>query len=81
VLHGNFFAFWSPLEWYLPQQPALTLGLPRATSCPRLFVISHGTVRRLRNRRPKGRLLVAKRGHGACVKAVPERLLRSQLGS
>ena len=75
VLRGNFYAFRSPLEWYLPQQPALTLGLPRS-ACTRVFVISHGTVSRLRNRKPKGRLLVAKQGHSACVSAVPE----SQLG-
>jgi mannosyltransferase len=79
-LHGNFYAFRSPLEWYLPEQPALTLGLPRGVPCPRVFVISHGTVRQLRNARPTGRLLVATQGHGGCVTAVPERLLRARLG-
>jgi uncharacterized membrane protein len=80
LLRGNFYAFRSPLEWYLPQQPALTLGLPRGVACPRLFVISLGAVRPLRSRKPAGRLLVAKHGHSACVTAVPERLLRSKLG-
>jgi hypothetical protein len=79
VLRGNFYAFRSPLEWYLPQQPALTLGLPHGKACPRVFVISHGTVRLVRNRKPAGRVLVATHGHGACVTAVPERLLRSKL--
>jgi uncharacterized membrane protein len=79
VLRGNFYAFRSPLEWYLPQQPSLTLGLPRGMRCPRVFVISHGTVRQVRNREPAGRLLVARQGHGACVTAVPERLIRAKL--
>ena len=79
VLRGNFYAFRSPLEWYLPQQPALTLGLPRGV-CLRVFVISHGTVGRLRNREPRGRLLVAKQGHATCVRAVPEALIGSRLG-
>jgi hypothetical protein len=80
LLRGNFYAFRSPLEWYLPQQPALTLGLPRGVPCSRVFVISHGAVRLLRNRKATGRLLVAKQGHAACVTAVPEPLLRSKLG-
>jgi hypothetical protein len=81
VLHGNFYAFRSPLEWYLPQQPALTLGVPRRGSCPHVFVISHGTVSQLRNRIPRGRLLVAKQGHADCVSAVPEALISARLGS
>jgi uncharacterized membrane protein len=81
IVRGNFYAFRSPLEWYLPQQTALTLGLPRGVPCKRVFVISHGTVRQLHNRPPSGRLLVARQGHGVCVTAVPERLLRSKLGS
>jgi hypothetical protein len=79
ILPGNFYAFRSPLEWYLPHQPALTLGLPRGVPCPRVLVISHGTVRLLRNRKPNGRLLVAREGHAACVTAVPERLIRAKL--
>ena len=79
ILRGNFYAFRSPLEWYLPQQPPLTLGLPRGVPCPRVFVISHGSVRQLHNRKPTGRLLVASQGHGACVAAVPERLIRAKL--
>jgi len=79
-LRGSFYAFRSPLEWYLPKQPLLTLGLPRGAACPRVFVISHETVRQLHSRKPTGRLLVARQGHGACVTAVPERLIRSRIG-
>jgi hypothetical protein len=79
VLHGNFYAFRSPLEWYLPRQPPLTLGLPRKVACPRVFVIANQHVRALGARKPAGRLLVAKQGHGACVTAVPEALISSRL--
>jgi len=79
VVHGDFFSFRSPLEWYLPNQPALTLGVPRSV-CPRVFVVVHRHVRRRVRARPHGgRLLVATRGHGPCVRAVPEASIRSQL--
>lgn len=79
VLHGNFYAFRSPLEWYLPGKPPLTLGLPRHAVCPRVFAIANQRVRALGARRPTGRLLVATQGHGACVTAVPEAQISSRL--
>jgi hypothetical protein len=79
VLQGNFYAFRSPLEWYLPGKPPLTLGLARTVACPRVFVIAHQSVRALGARKPAGRLLVATQGHGACVTAVPEALIPSRL--
>jgi hypothetical protein len=49
VLLGNFFAFRSPLEWYLPQQPRLTLGLRQAAgSCPAVYVVAQGPRNRAR---------------------------------
>lgn len=108
VLFGNFYAFRSPLEWYLPDQPALTLGDPRAGSCEQIFVVAvrgrarnrlvdsgalsaTRQVRRIlvarveradgvRDRRLRGgHVVVAKTGHGACVRALPEELLASRL--
>jgi hypothetical protein len=38
---GDFFAFRSPLEWYLPGQPTLTLGEPVAgRRCSAIFVLA-----------------------------------------
>ncbi len=42
VLYGNFFAFRSPLEWYLPGRPALTLAVRRSGTCPHVFAIADG---------------------------------------
>jgi len=42
VLGGNFYAFRSTLEWYLPGRPALTLGEWASSACPRLFVVATG---------------------------------------
>ena len=47
ILFGNFYAFRSPLEWYLPARPPLTLGEPRET-CGRIFVIALGSAARSR---------------------------------
>ena len=39
---ADFFAYRSPLEWYLPQQPTLTLGERDAgRSCPAIYVLAH----------------------------------------
>lgn len=40
VLGGNFYAFRSTLEWYLPERPALTLGELDAIPCRRLYVVA-----------------------------------------
>jgi hypothetical protein len=48
VLFGNFYAFRSPLEWYLPGRPALTLGELGKTSCTRFFVVAAGSAGRSR---------------------------------
>jgi hypothetical protein len=38
---GDFFAFRSPLEWYLPEQPVLTLGEPaRGPSCGAVYALT-----------------------------------------
>jgi hypothetical protein len=38
---GDFFAYRSPLEWYLPGQPYLTLGEPQpARKCRAVFVVA-----------------------------------------
>jgi hypothetical protein len=38
---GQFFAFRSPLEWYLPHQPTLTLGEPEAGRwCSRVYALA-----------------------------------------
>lgn len=51
VLFGNFYAFRSPLEWYLPGQPALTLGETRRQPCTRVFVVALGSAARSRTLR------------------------------
>jgi len=47
LLFGNFddfFAYRSPLEWYLPNRPLLTLGEPERTStCRAIFVVTPST--------------------------------------
>jgi hypothetical protein len=44
---GDFFAFRSPLEWYLPRQPALTLGeLHGPATCPTIFALARTQTRR-----------------------------------
>jgi hypothetical protein len=41
---GDFFAYRSPLEWYLPNQPVLTLGEPeRGRTCGAIFVVTPST--------------------------------------
>jgi Dolichyl-phosphate-mannose-protein mannosyltransferase len=47
VLLGNFFAFRSPLEWYLPHEPHLTLGLPGG-DCAAVYVVAQGPRNRAR---------------------------------
>jgi uncharacterized membrane protein len=42
ALYGNFFAFRSPLEWYLPARPPLALARPRPTTCRTLFLVRTG---------------------------------------
>jgi len=38
---GDFFAYRSPLEWYLPNQPVLTLGEPESRHrCGAIFVVT-----------------------------------------
>jgi len=39
---GNFFSFRSPLEWYLPGRPALTVGLPTGIPCQRAYAVAVG---------------------------------------
>ncbi|HZS24784.1 MAG TPA: glycosyltransferase family 39 protein [Gaiellaceae bacterium] len=78
VVRGDFFAFRSPLEWYLPGRPALTLGVPRGR-CARVFVVGHGKVVRHDDRRPHGHLLVSTERHAACVRALPESKIRAGL--
>lgn len=41
AVFGNFFAFRSPLEWYLPNRPPLALGKPTDDVCSTLFVVEH----------------------------------------
>ena len=48
ILFGNFYAFRSPLEWYLPGQPALTLGEARKQPCTSVFVVALGSAARNR---------------------------------
>ena len=36
---GDVFAFRSPLEWYLPDQPVLAISRPTSRRCPTLFAI------------------------------------------
>jgi len=42
---GNFFAFRSPLEWYLPRNPSLA-HLPTLGTCPRVFLVANDKIRR-----------------------------------
>ena len=39
ALYGSFFAFRSPLEWYLPNRPPLALGKPTGNACSTLFIV------------------------------------------
>jgi hypothetical protein len=63
VVFGNFFAFRSPLEWYLPGVPTFTRGNPaRATCRPQYAIADAPTARRLlagaTSRRRVGRYVV-----------------------
>jgi 4-amino-4-deoxy-L-arabinose transferase-like glycosyltransferase len=40
VLRGNFYSFRSPLAWYLPGHPQLSLGESASGVCNRLFVVA-----------------------------------------
>jgi hypothetical protein len=40
ALFDGFFSFRSPLEWYLPDQPPLALGLPTGRPCRAVFVVT-----------------------------------------
>ncbi len=42
VLLGDFFTFRSPLEWYLPGRPALSLAVPAGGRCKRVYVVALG---------------------------------------
>ncbi len=45
---GDFFAYRGPIEWYLPSQPTLTLGLPgHGHRCPRIYAIAKTRAMRL----------------------------------
>jgi uncharacterized membrane protein len=47
---NGFFSFRSPLEWYLPRQPELTLGRTTATPCDTVFAVVHSRKRAQRLR-------------------------------
>jgi hypothetical protein len=53
LLLGDFFSFRSPLEWYLPGRPSLTLGLRSTGRCARLYAVVQG---------PRDRSRVARSG-------------------
>jgi hypothetical protein len=42
TVFGNFFAFRSPLEWYLPTRPPLARARPNGAGCRTLFVVTPG---------------------------------------
>lgn len=43
ALGGNFYSFRSPLAWYLPHHPRLSLGESTGSACRRLFVVAAPT--------------------------------------
>lgn len=43
VLGGNFYSFRSPLAWYLPARPRLSLGEATGAACKRIFVVAAPT--------------------------------------
>jgi len=63
---GDFFAFRSPLEWYLPGRPQLTLALPSQGTCASIYAVVAGPAnqRRIRpllaSERKVGPLLVGR---------------------
>ncbi|HTS74381.1 MAG TPA: hypothetical protein VMG74_11780 [Gaiellaceae bacterium] len=67
VVFGDFFAFRSPLEWYLPGRPKLTLAEPSANgTCAAIFLVAAGPAnqrlayQRLAGGRKVGPLLVGR---------------------
>jgi hypothetical protein len=48
LLLGDFFSFRSPLEWYLPGRPSLTLALPGRGRCTALYAVVAGPRNRTR---------------------------------
>lgn len=45
ILFGGFWAFRSPLEWYLQDRPALTLGDARTAPCAPVFLVASRSAR------------------------------------
>jgi uncharacterized membrane protein len=73
-VHGNFFAFRAPLEWYLPHRPVLEVARATKRRCGEVFVIvptrnNTFTVRREASgiRLPKVTLLATRLARG-CVR-------------